>query len=73
MVDRARSATAEQIQYWSQTLDELGSLEASSEDWLERTCSKWMAQKLVDQWKVVAQKYSECAHTVCTSFTLDLA
>jgi hypothetical protein len=65
VVEGAKRATATQIQYWSQTLDRLAGLEATSQDWLEDPSSKWTANKVLAQWKVVSQKYSECSHTVC--------
>lgn len=64
IVEAAKRATATQIQYWSQTLDQLASLETTSKDWLENPESKWTAKKVLAQWKVVLQKYSECSYTV---------
>ncbi|KAF7365957.1 hypothetical protein MVEN_00471100 [Mycena venus] len=63
VVKQAQSATAGQIYYWSQTLDQLESLKDYSTDWLEDLSSEWTAKKLVEQWKTVDKKYSECAYT----------
>lgn len=64
IVEGAKRATAAQIQYWSQTLEKLMALEATSRDWLEDPSSIWTAKKVLVQWKVVLQKYSECSHSV---------
>ncbi|KAF9455656.1 hypothetical protein BDZ94DRAFT_1277689 [Collybia nuda] len=64
VVEAAKHATAVQIQYWSQTLDQLRSLETTSQDWLENPSSKWTAKKVLAQWKVVLEKYSECSYMV---------
>ncbi|KAJ7862877.1 hypothetical protein B0H14DRAFT_2739540 [Mycena olivaceomarginata] len=63
VVKQAQSATAGQIYYWSQTLDQLESLKDYSADWLENLSSEWTAKKLLVQWKTVDTKYSQCAYT----------
>ncbi|KAF9463351.1 hypothetical protein BDZ94DRAFT_1259132 [Collybia nuda] len=64
IVEGAKRATAAQIQYWSETLNKLAVLDATSRDWLEDPSSKWMAEKALARWKMVLQKYSECSHSV---------
>ncbi|KAJ7478076.1 hypothetical protein B0H11DRAFT_2234403 [Mycena galericulata] len=63
VVGLAQDVTAELIQFWSQMRDLVGRLQDSSADWLEDLSSEWMAQKLLAEWKIVAQQYSQCAHT----------
>ncbi|KAJ7859462.1 hypothetical protein B0H14DRAFT_2746432 [Mycena olivaceomarginata] len=58
VVKQAQSATAGQIYYWSQTLDQLESLKDYSADWLENLSSEWTAKKLLVQWKTVDTKYT---------------
>ena len=68
VVASAQTATASLIMFWSHVLDRLYNLEASQIDWLENTSSEWMTKKLIAQWKVVEQKYSDCAYNVRVDF-----
>lgn len=67
-VGRAQEVTAEMIQFWSQMRDLVERLQDTSANWLEDPSSEWMAKKLLPEWKIVAQQYSQCAHTVRIGF-----
>ncbi|KAF8142486.1 hypothetical protein K438DRAFT_1877924 [Mycena galopus ATCC 62051] len=62
VVGRAQDVTADQIRFWSQTRDQIARLSDSSADWLEDLSSEWMVEKLLAEWKGVAQQYSQCAY-----------
>jgi len=63
VVGRAQEVTADQIRFWSQTRDQVERLKDSSADWLKDLSSEWMVEKLLAEWKGVAQQYGQCAYT----------
>ncbi|KAJ7199800.1 hypothetical protein GGX14DRAFT_401092 [Mycena pura] len=62
-VGHAQEVTAEMIKFWSQMRDLVEGLQDTSANWLDDLSSKWMAEKLLEEWEIVAQQYSQCAHT----------
>lgn len=61
LVQGAQDATAAQIQYWSQTLNDHTMLEIASHNHLEDPIFKWTAKNVLAQWKTVLEKHSECS------------
>ncbi|KAJ6475569.1 hypothetical protein C8R45DRAFT_1077409 [Mycena sanguinolenta] len=63
VVRHAQEVTADQIRFWSQTRDQVEQLHDSRAVWLEDLSSEWVIEKLLAEWKGVAQQYSQCAYT----------